>query len=192
MMIGRMFCYGSSELGNFDFFLVITLDTGKEDFALPGFEAVDQRWNRTLVVHVAEENEFLVDEIAIADILRVLLVKELLWKTKFSSPFALIHPSGEPLFALFDVFLAESHKNCFIITFSIVFEDNAMALHVGKVTLGLLRRRSTQPLVVLDTIARPVFSLGFPFFKFRKRIEAEGTVAFGGFDDWSNEFFQER
>jgi len=59
-MIGRMFCYGSSKLGNFNFFLVIALDTGKEDFALPGFEAVDQRWNRTLVVHVAEKDEFLV------------------------------------------------------------------------------------------------------------------------------------
>ena len=122
----------------------------------------------------------------------VFLVEVEIGHAEFASSLALVHPRGEPFLALFDVFLAEGHGDGVVVLVAVVAESDAMALHVGKVSLGLLRRRSTQTFVVLDTVRGPVVRFRLPFFEFGQRVEAERRVgAFGRFDDGRDELLEE-
>ena len=64
VVVGWELCDRSGKLRHFDLFLVkISFDTGKDDLPLPRLKPVHQGWDRTLVVHVREQNQLFVDEI---------------------------------------------------------------------------------------------------------------------------------
>ena len=63
VMVGRHFTNRSGKLRNLYFSFVVTLEAGEHDLPLTGLEAVDNAWDRTLVVQVREEDQFFVDEV---------------------------------------------------------------------------------------------------------------------------------
>lgn len=91
------------------------------------------------------------------------------------------------------MFLAERHGDCVVVLVAVVLEADPVALHVRKVLLGFLRRRSTQPLVVLDAIRGPIVRLALPLFELGQRVEADRRLRpLERLDDGRDELLEER
>ena len=63
----------------------------------------------------------------------------------------------------------EGKLRCYLVR--LVLEEDPVPLHVGEVLLRLLRGRSTQTFVVLDTVRVPVLSSCLPLGKLGQRVE---------------------
>jgi prephenate dehydrogenase len=57
----------ASQLGHLDLSLVIPLEASEHDLPLAWLQSVHHAGDRTLVVHVREENQLLVDEVRVRD-----------------------------------------------------------------------------------------------------------------------------
>ncbi len=117
---------------------------GRTNRPLTRLQTIDQGWNRSLVVHVREEDEFLVDEIVITDGMGSRPIEVVLRQPKIGASPCLLHPRGEPLFALVDFILIEGEHDATVVLGAGVAEADTVTLHVGEVLLGLLTCGGTQ------------------------------------------------
>ena len=76
VMVSRVLCNRPSQLSHLDLSLVVPLKAGEQDLPLTWFQTVHHASNGALIVHVREENEFLVDEIRVGDVTGSLSIKE--------------------------------------------------------------------------------------------------------------------
>lgn len=117
-MVGRVLGNRTSQLGDFDFVFVVTLEAGENYLAktvkirihsygmnqwhlkisanLPRtrLQSIHHARNRTFVIHVAEQYQLLVDEILVRNASGVLRVQVVFAQTQFLSPFGFGHPTG--------------------------------------------------------------------------------------------------
>ena len=77
-MVGGHFADGAGQLCDLHLLLVGATEAREENLTLTGLEAIDQRRNGALVIHVREEDQLLVDELGVGDGARVLAVEVLL------------------------------------------------------------------------------------------------------------------
>lgn len=76
MVIGREFSHWTSQLGHFDFFIdKISLEASKENFSLTRLQTVNEGRNRSLQVHVGEQDELTIDELVECDSSSVLSIQ---------------------------------------------------------------------------------------------------------------------
>lgn len=75
VVVSRVLADRSGQLSDLHFLLIVTLDAREHDLTLTRLETVDQRRDGALVVQVAEQHQLLVDEIAVIDMHRILLVQ---------------------------------------------------------------------------------------------------------------------
>jgi len=71
--------------------------------------------NGPLVVHVGEEHQLLVDKVCVVDGSGVLLVEVDLGQAQLLPPPPLLHPVGQPLLPLLNVFLAEGQLDAVVV-----------------------------------------------------------------------------
>ena len=64
------------QLSDFELFGDIAFDAGEQDLSLTGFEPVDGRGQRSLVIRVGELHQFLVDEFGKGDVSGAFPVQE--------------------------------------------------------------------------------------------------------------------
>ena len=102
-----MFSDGASQLGYLDLPLVVPLETGEHDLPLAWLESIHHARDRTLVVHVREENQLLVDEVRVGDGGGGLSVEERLVESILPPLSALLEPASQPLLTSINKFLTE-------------------------------------------------------------------------------------
>ena len=107
MMVGRVLCNRSSQLGNLDISFIVPLETCEHDLSLSWFEAIHHAGDGAFVVHVREENKLLVDEVRVGDGTGRLSVEERLVETILPSLSPLLKPICQPFLAGINTFLAE-------------------------------------------------------------------------------------
>ena len=132
MMIGRVLCNVSSQLGNFNLFFELTLETAEEDLPLPGFKPIHDRGNGTNIVSHGKKDQLFVNEIAVAYGILSMVKK---------SP---RNERAQPLLTIIDFLLAEGQLYATVVVLVHVAEGYAMLLNVGKVFLGFFRCARTK------------------------------------------------
>ncbi|KAH9404955.1 hypothetical protein TYRP_000789 [Tyrophagus putrescentiae] len=140
VVVGALLAHRAGQLRHLHLLLVVALEAGEDDLSLAGLQAVHQRGNRPLVVHVAEEHQLLVDKVLVGDGAGVLPVEVQLGQAELPAAFALLHGAGEPLLALLNHLLAEGQLDVVVVVGAAVAKRNSVAREIGKVLLAFCRR----------------------------------------------------
>ena len=161
VVVSRVLRHVSCELGHTDLVGQVPLESRIQDLALRRLQPVHHGGNRALQIVVREVDQVLVDKVAVGKLVST--------GNQSRAVVAL-----EPVLAVIGTGLVEGQVDCRVRLCRVVKLDG---IDLGEVVLGLVARRGTQSLVVLDlpgwrlSITRP------PLLVLVLRVEHTGVFA---------------